>query len=71
MELMAIAPRKATNIPPPVPDVVRSLDDMFSDKPLQFNAQQLHNGHMHPPPQVNSVFYNKVYYSKGLKALKE
>lgn len=53
MEIVALAPRKpATAAQAPVlPDVIRSLEDMFSDKPVTFIQQ---NGHI-PLPQVISV----------------
>ncbi|XP_075224399.1 helicase with zinc finger isoform X2 [Lycorma delicatula] len=54
MEIVALAPRKpaATAPAPLIPDVIRSLEDMFTDKPLTFLQQ---NGHI-PIPQVSPLF---------------
>uniref|UniRef100_A0A1B6C994 DNA2/NAM7 helicase-like C-terminal domain-containing protein n=1 Tax=Clastoptera arizonana TaxID=38151 RepID=A0A1B6C994_9HEMI len=55
MELMAITSLKPPTIPPPIPDIVRSLDEIFTEKPIQLAMPQLMNGHIQPTPQVAPI----------------
>lgn len=45
--------------PVPIPDVVRSLEEMVIEKPAQYNSPQYHNGHLSSSSQVNYVDYNE------------
>lgn len=38
--------------PVPIPDVVRSLEEMVLEKPAQYNNPQFHNGHLSSGAQV-------------------